>query len=286
MEGMMQGGWSMTAAELKTALGATKDQFKPTFEIDNTVVAALNKDDDGRLLTDAVSSAEKFSSEAGVEGPLQWGDIADPDGDITWITGSPEGDLEAYRAEFRGQIATNPNFTEAMYNGSYSRYFGPLDYEAPVPPLESALDVKVSGAPSEFRVVDGDTIAYTAADGEDVRFRLMGINAPDDHATQVGYSEATFALRDFLNRHDNVTLGSFDAERYGTTQKFKSFLAGRVVEDERIYAWLYVDGVPVWNPGEFTPDNERGLPTTVAVPEYNEWWLRERAGDTVTGGVS
>ena len=276
-------GWTMTAAELKGVLSTARSHFQPDFTIDKTIENGLRSDPDGERLFGDVSDALRDSDAAGYDTPLDWLNIPD-DVEVNWQTGSADGDLEVFRSDFRGQIATNPNFTEAMYNDSYARYFGPLDYEPPSPPQESALDVKISGTPEQFDVVDGDTLAWTTPDGERVRFRLMGLNAPDDHETQEGYVQAMNDLQRFLNSHDNVTLGSFESERYGTTQKFKSAVDGKVVEDERIFAWLYVDGVPVWDPAEFGPDNPRGMPSAVAVPRYSELW-RRGSGESYEDGV-
>ena len=280
LEWATDAGWSMPIDEWKQALSTVKSQHQPTFEIDKNTRNGVNKGDNGPALLAAVDNATKFTNDVGLQYPTEWPKLEDTEG-IEWITGSAAGDLEAYRAEFRGQIATNPHFTEAMYNETFRRYFGALDYAPPVPPAVTELETRVSGAPAEFRVVDGDTLAYMTPDGEETRFRLLGINAPDDHETQTGYVEATDSLRAFLNEHDNVTLGTFETERYGTTQKFKSFVGdGRVVQDERIFAWLYVDGVAVWNPAEFTADNPRGLPTNAIVPQYQTYFDREAAGDT------
>ena len=269
-------GWTMTNADFKRVLGAVKDSHNFKWEQDVEITNVFNSTTTGAALMDLVDEAKDFSDEYGVNTPLEWETIPDVE-ELDWPGGSVESYLDMIRDGFRLEIDNpdNPHVTEATYNEGYAYLFGPLGYEEPVPPAESGLDIKVTGTPDEFRVVDGDTIAWTAPDGQDIRFRLMGINAPDNHPSETGYTDAKDDLREFLDSLGTVTLGSFEADRYGTTQKFMSFINGEAVADERLFAWLYGDGVPVWNPGEFSPNNERGLSRNVAVPEYRAWWLRE-----------
>ena len=231
---------------------------KVGFESDPNIENVVNNTPNGRRIWDYAEAAVDAAEELGMEKPL---DLRDEYGD----------DYETMMQDFRNEVAMNPNFTVGMYNAAFADDFGPLDYEDPVPPPVADLDVAITHTPARFSVVDGDTIAYQTKDNREVRFRLLGVNAPEDNTFEG--RQAAADLERASNQADEVTIGLFDRDRYGTTQPFFNETVDGPERTERIFGWLYLDGDPVWFPEVFSPDNERGAPlgVTTEAPDFSRW---------------
>ncbi|REK25923.1 MAG: hypothetical protein DWQ40_00430 [Actinobacteria bacterium] len=175
---------------------------------------------------------------------------------------------EWFRQRFRVSVLLNPNFTVGDYNRHFARDYGDLNWEAPEPPPVAELSNAVTTEDAnEISVIDGDTLVAHAADGTPLYFRLLGLNAPEQG--QAGYGEASITLRRLLDQAGTITIGQFQPELFGTTQEFRTQDAGIVVDRERVFAWLYVDGVPIYDPSVFTATNPRGTPGVESeVPDY------------------
>jgi hypothetical protein len=131
------------------------------------------------------------------------------------------------------------------------------------------------GPEDQWRVIDGDTIDYRAADGEHVRFRLMGINAPEDPNINQDALDAKKNLAKLLADAETVTIGQFNVDRYGTTQRFYTIdpSGDGLKENERVFGWLYIDGIVVYSPDAFSSDNPRGVGIGGTVPPYQQMWI-------------
>lgn len=164
----------------------------------------------------------------------------------------PEEVREAVRDEFNTAIELGI-VGKRDYDRHVAPLIGDLDFEASVP---ASLDDAEAGlsVPTEMiqdgtvQVLDGDTLSLLTENGP-LRVRLIGINAPE--TTQQGYTEATEALMGLLDRAERVDLVVYDPDLFGVTQ-----LTGP--GEERLLMWLFVDGVPIYDPDVFTSENPRG----------------------------
>jgi hypothetical protein len=182
-----------------------------------------------------------------------------------YVTDWPEEHREAVRGAFR--TAVNKGFLGA---GAYKRdleyYFGPLDYEAPVPPPvdsdEITQSIRFTGKEvnmGDVTVFDGDTLGIVAEDGN-VAVRLIGINAPDNGDPD--YTTATKRLNDLIQGAEEVRLVQWRAEDFGATT------TPSPTGEQRLLMWLYVDGVPIYDPTVFGADNTRGAAVGGTLLDY------------------
>lgn len=200
------------------------------------VFGALNRHDDmlGAGLIDMLDDADKFYRDQGIESIEDW----------------PEEAKAEVRRHFSAAVDLG-YISEKDYAQEMEGFFGPLNWEPPVPPKVEDLKtgIRVSGDQlADLDVVDGDTVAVWTADGP-MRVRLIGINAPE--VTQEGYAEAREQLARILEDADEVVFGVWKPELFGMSQL--SAPGAR-----RLLAWLYVDGVPVYDPSVFSASNPRG----------------------------
>ena len=226
------------------------------------------------LVKDFNDDVRILDNEFGWRTPAEWEDI--PAGTLAEDFIAEDVRAE-YRQRFKVAIMLSDQFTIADYNQQYARYLGDLDYEDPEPPAIADLDAAVTTSdPREIHVVDGDTIEIATTDGASVPFRLLGINTPEKQ--QEGYEESRIALNRLINealeRGESVTLGAFNAGRYGTTQAFRSDQGNVIVDNERVFAWLYIGGVPVFDPEVFTSVNPRGVGVGGSIPDYQSMYDR------------
>jgi hypothetical protein len=179
-----------------------------------------------------------------------------------------------------------PDFTPAVYDGVFGWALGPIDYQAPNPPKQiSGLENHVTGPPARFYVIDGDTIDYEPPAGGVIRFRLMGIDAPEDPDLGGDALTAKEDLMEMVAGADTITIGQFNVDRYGTTQSFwTTDASGNIRENERVFAWLYIDGVPVYSLEAFSATNPRGVGIGDTVPPYRQMWIDN--GGEPEGGVT
>ncbi len=189
-----------------------------------------------------------------------------------------------YRQRLRVALAIDRglgegDFTLADYNEHYAPMLGDLNYEDPDPPAVADLDnAHQVTAMNQIHVEDGDTIHVYTNDGQIVPFRLMGINTPEKH--QQGYDESKTGLRTLIQNAfadgETITLGAFDPGKFGTTQEFRSDQGGVLVDNERIFGWLYVGDYAVYNPDAFTSVDPRGQRFQEEVPDYRGMLNRAR----------
>lgn len=200
------------------------------------VFGALNRHDDqlGAGLIEMLDEADKFFRDQGIDSIEDW----------------PEESKAEARTLFSAAVDLG-YISEEDYAQEMEGFFGPLNYQPPVPPKVEDLDtgLRLTGEQlDDMDVVDGDTVAVWTEDGP-MRVRIIGINAPE--VTQEGYAEAREALAKLLEDADEVVLGVWKPELFGMSQQ--SAPGAR-----RLLAWLYVDGVPVYDPTVFSADNPRG----------------------------
>jgi hypothetical protein len=195
---------------------------------------ALHNDAFGQGLLDAIHQAELDAKKMGFESVEDW----------------PEPVKEKVRDRFSEAINLGYT-TEEGYRQEIEPFFGPLNYEPPVPPpvaeLESGLTLSGEEL-ADVEVVDGDTISVLLADGP-MRVRLIGINAPE--VTQEGYQDARTNLQALVEGADEVVVGFYKPELFGMSQL-------TAPGEHRLIAWLYIDGVPIYDPSVFTAQNPRG----------------------------
>jgi hypothetical protein len=98
-------------------------------------------------------------------------------------------------------------------------------------------------------VEDGDTLRVVTAGEGEVRVRVIGLNAPEQG--QAGYAEAFDELARVIADAREITLGIFEPETFPLVQETEP-------DTFRVFAWLYVDGVPLYNPSVFTATNPTG----------------------------
>ena len=138
-------------------------------------------------------------------------------------------------------------FTLEEYRRGWEPVFGPVDFKPPEPPPIPDLQLSIEAKPNQVAVVDGDGLEVVLEDGT-VPVRILGLLAPD--RGQPGYEEAAENLQRLIDGAETITFGISEPETFGTTQ-----LQGP--NRKRAYMWLYVDGVPIWDPSLFTPESPR-----------------------------
>lgn len=220
------------------------------------------------LIKDMEDAINVGSREYGWASPSQWEDLPGY---------SAEEERESFRHRFQAAVTLNPELTEQDYIAAgYDRYFGDLNW---TPPTPSITDRAVSGPPADFNVIDGDTLQVSTEDGV-LAFRILGINAPEQG--QTGYGESSVAFQDLINGAEEVTVSAWRPELFGETQAFKTTNDGIVVDRNRVFVWLFIDGKPVYDPAAFTALNPRGVGIGGEVPDYQGMLNANR---TVEGGV-
>lgn len=193
---------------------------------------AVHDDIYGLGLLDDLHAADLAFGRAGIESVEDWPDVT----------------LTAIRARFAGAIDLG-YITEDEYAQEMAPLFGPIDYEPPTPPPVDELETGFTvDDMADVQVIDGDTITVLLDDGP-MRVRIIGINAPE--VTQPGYAEARASLDAVIANATNITVGVFKPELFGLTQ-----LSGPT--EKRLLAWLYVDGIPLYDPTVFSASNPRG----------------------------
>ena len=151
-----------------------------------------------------------------------------------------------------------------LKQGDYDRWwkplFGPVDYEAlDLPTLDQVKKGEGAGlqiTPEQvkdgsFDVIDGDTVVILMADGP-MRVRLIGINSPEQGDT--GWSEATQNLLDIVHQADDIAIVFYKIETFGLAQTTRP-------DEIRLKGFLYVNGVPIYDPDLFTASNPTGVGT-------------------------
>ena len=143
-------------------------------------------------------------------------------------------------------------FTMSDYDRSWRRYFGNLNaLEPPEPPPLSEAELKYSiDDQTNVTVIDGDTINVGIEDGEELSIRLIGLNSPN--LSQPGYEEYRDDLRSLFDGTHQIDFVVWKPATYGAS----TLQAPGVVRQKM---WLYVDGVPLFDPLLFSPVNEVGL---------------------------
>jgi hypothetical protein len=227
-----------------------------------------------QLVDDIKSNVSYFEGEFDWRSPAEWEDRPELGFDA-------EEAREHFRQRLRTAITLNPDLTVADYNKEYVKWFGDLNYEAPdPPPVAELVNAHQVSSIDEINVEDGDTIHVYTNDGEMVPFRLLGLNSPEEQ--QPGFEEAKAGLsrlvNDALERGETITFGSYDPGRFGTTQLFRSERNGLVVDNERIFAWLYIGDTAVFDPEAFTSLDPRGQRYSSGVPDYQSLYNQRRQG--------
>jgi hypothetical protein len=240
----------LAAAGLELTAGAyTGDELRHLFR---SKLAALPQDEirvsDLPIFQEMTSAPEYrpiVQAITGIEDLLAKGD--DP---ITSMWDWPESTKEAVRNEFATMVTTDPDLA-VSYNRFLRPAFGPLDLEPPTPPPVDQLRNRYRAAPSDVVVEDGDTIRLVTRDG-DIRVRIIGLNAPEQG--QDGYGEAAGQMRALIDGATDIIIGQYMPEKFGAVQQVDENAV-------RLFAWLYVDGVPIFDPSVFTATNPRGAST-------------------------
>jgi hypothetical protein len=271
------GTWVTTYGDFKEFLTQGRHQMFFEQTSDNTKYGALRQNQHGREFVKDYKQTLGWLDRQGIDQPEDWhlveADTPMTDGEDNLLL-TPDGDLriwagaeiekENYRNWLGDLVSTSTTehgleegwrlegFTEGTYNAQFAWELGPIDYQEPDPPPIAELDNKVTapggvGPEDQWRVIDGDTIDYRAADGQHVRFRLMGINAPEDPNINQDALDAKKALTKMIAEAETVTIGQFNVDRYGTTQRFYTIdpSGDGLKENERVFGWLYIDGIPV-----------------------------------------
>ena len=238
---------TMTGEEFFNLLHDMRDQFNMPFTdfifMQGSIGKGLARADGpyGRELRQAIEEAGRQQSANGIDSIRDW----------------PEELKEAIRNDVTQAINLN-HFSLNDYKSEWQDLFGSIDYESPIPPSVEELG-KVKGTAGvtfgpeqvesgEVGVIDGDTLSVLLSDGL-MRIRLFGINAPE--IGQNGYQEATANLINLLEEAESVTIGFFQTETLGLVQRTSP-------EENRLIGWLYVNGIPIYDPSVFTADNPRG----------------------------
>jgi hypothetical protein len=238
-------GTELTYGEFHSLIGDFDERFKVAQPVllntlqNGAVHGQLAKHGDafGTGLLDDLGEADKYFQDQGIESMEDW----------------PEETLAEIRSRFTEAI--NLGYTTlADYRQEIEPIFGPIDYTPPVPPpvadLESGIQVAGDDL-NDLAVIDGDTVSILLEDGP-MRVRFVGLNAPE--VTQPGYSEAREQLARVVAGAEEITLGIYRPELFGLTQL-------SAPGERRLLAWLYIDGVPIWDPSVFSADNPRGAGT-------------------------
>ena len=239
-------GSSMTVQELHDALGNHRDRYKTEAGaaanlLDRgPVKQQMERHPFGQVMLDNLKQGDDAWREEGVDTFEDWSEEAKQD----------------IRGDF-GIAIDLGILTLGDYQRHVQPFFGELNYQPPVPPKLAAPEAKdlarISITPEQISdhtidVLDGDTLSLTTADGI-LRVRIVGINSPE--ATQEGYAEATSNLQGILAFAKTVDLVMFHPELFGVSQL-------TAPGEERLLLWLYIDGVPIYDPTVFGSDNPTG----------------------------
>lgn len=249
----------MTGRELAVAVDEARDRLpQPPVLIgsDSPLDRFMLRSPDLQPYRTWIEGVEAEARRAGHDSPYDWPDEA----------------KEAVREVYAEAAILDPEI-QRYYTMEAQRFFGPLDFEAVVPPSVDELQVSWNATPNQVAVVDADTIRLTTRRG-DFRMRVIGINAPEQG--QVGYLESKDSLMEVIRNADEITFGLHRPELFGTSQ---------VVTPEgekRLIAWLYIDGVPLYDPANFTATNPQGIDIggdPIDVVELLRQRQQERAGE-------
>jgi hypothetical protein len=194
----------------------------------------MSREPDGQRVLDILADVNKTMEDRGFDRFKEW----------------PGGEQEKVREILTGAVDLGW-ITPTDYNVSWAGVFGPLEWEPPKPPPPAELEAGiVIGSEHKDRVVviDGDTVGVILADGV-LRFRLVGINAPE--SGEEGGAEATAQLQRMIDLADTVTFGFYKPEVFGSIQQ-----SGPT--EKRLIGWLYINDVPLWDPTVFTATNQTG----------------------------
>jgi hypothetical protein len=173
------------------------------------------------------------------------------------------------REAFAEAIPTDPELL-ADYNRWLRPMLGDLEWTPPTPPAVDGLTNRFRARPSDVVVEDGDTIRLLTRDG-DVRVRIIGLNSPEQG--QEGYRAASDALAEIMAGAKEIVVGQYLPEKFGAVQQIDE-------NTVRLYAWLYVDGVPLYDPASFTATNQRGVRTGGEVVDLADLLRSNREGGT------
>ncbi len=191
-------------------------------------------------------------------------------------------DLNELRARFRVALALSgtdgtpfDTFTESDYtNSAFGRQLGELDWEPPAPPpLEDTRSYTTPQRVEDLHVVDGDTIEVQTESGP-AFLRLLGINTPE--RGQPGYLEAGNQLRQMIQSGRDIQFAIWEPNRYGLKMTTLTEQDNMVVHRDRLFVWLYVDGVPVFDPNQFSRTNVRGVRTGGEVLDLEALWEAQK----------
>jgi len=157
-------------------------------------------------------------------------------------------------------LVVNQDLNQGDYDRWWKPLFGAIDYdELELPTLDDVKKGEGTGlqitpeqvTDGSFEVVDGDTVSILMADGP-MRVRLIGINAPEQ--TDVGWSEATQNLLDLIQGADDIAIVFYKIETFGLSQTTRP-------DEIRLKGFLYVNGIPIYDPALFTASNPTGAGT-------------------------
>jgi len=243
-------------------------------DFDNTVgLSHYGKD----LAKDFNAALNLGQREFGWKGLDEW--------DVEWIDEEKRDDdgnifvvrhsLEGLRSRFRVAIALSgmnatddKSFSEENYENSlYGRNLGDLNWTHPEPPTLDKLeqDWFETDTPELLSVVDGDTIRIPTDDGP-AFVRFIGLNTPEKG--EDGFRESLEGLADILLQADKVQFVVWKPNEYGFRTRAFTIEEDVVVTRDRLLVWLYIDGVPLFDPEEFSRQNVRGVRTGGSVPDY------------------
>jgi hypothetical protein len=161
---------------------------------------------------------------------------------------------------------------EDYTNSLYGRSLGDLNWEQPQPPPLNQLeqDWAVTDTPELLSVVDGDTIripvGMMGVEDSPAFVRFIGLNTPEKG--EDGFRESLEGLADILLQADKVQFVVWKPNEYGFRTQAFTIEEDVVVTRDRLLVWLYIDGVPLFDPEEFSRQNIRGVRTGGSVPDY------------------
>jgi len=233
--------------DLARRFDQTRDSLRfdnPRQSVSAEVTAKLSQSESGYAFLQSLADLDSAATDAGYESPQDW----------------PDEWLAAVRQDF-GLLVSQGAITEEDYNKAYARLYGQLDWALDIPPTIDALPDGTQVLrldPDQAFVVDGDTVDVRFADGQTSRFRLVGINAPDQ--PMPGAEQSTADLIRLLHEegYDDIALVFYKPETFGTTAG-TDFKTGK----PRWKAWLYVNGQPIFNPDVFSFSNPLGRGTGI-----------------------
>lgn len=213
-------------------------------EVDNPAAEAIRyrveRDELGAAIVDTLSQVEKIMNGEGYDDPADY-----------------PAEVRQMIQESWGQLVQGGTISVEDYNLVYASKWGPYEWEPLIPGRFDTLspdDVEkvYEVDPSDIFVHDGDTLDVMTETGP-VRFRLIGVNAPD--SPMPGFEESFKDLFDLLkgSGYDDVKLVVWRPDFFGVT-------AGRNFEtgEPRLKAWLFVNGVPIFHEESFTFRNPTG----------------------------